>query len=66
MIKDISYQKAVALCKKHLGCKVPPKGESYLMPHGVKLYNGSRAYFIAGYAYDNSDVKAFCKENNID
>ena len=61
----ISHQKASALCKKYVnGAKVPPKGEAYLMPHGVKLYHGI-GYFVYGYAYDLSDLRDFCKENGI-
>jgi len=61
----ISHQRATYLSWKYAGCKVPPIGEAWLMPHGVKLANVDGKYVVYGYAYDHSDLLAFCDENNI-
>lgn len=61
----ISHQRATYLSKKYVGSKVPPVGEAWLMPYGVKLANVDGKYVIYGYAYDSSDVRAFCDDNHI-
>ena len=67
IIRIISYQKARALCNRIAGVtSLPAAGEAYLLARGCKLANAGGKYVVYGYADDNSDILAFCRDNGIE